>query len=111
MLAELRGYPYDAVQHRMSQPGGLGGLSETLAASLGSVSYTHLGQVDERSRGAPRQEIGRREIGHRHGARGIGHPRALFWRFTQFGAHCRAPRDGALPLAPWRCYPSGHDQS
>ena len=35
MLAEFRRYPYDALQHRMSQPGGLGGLSETLAASLG----------------------------------------------------------------------------
>jgi hypothetical protein len=28
-------YPYDALQHGMSQPGGLGGLSETLAAGLG----------------------------------------------------------------------------
>ena len=35
MLAEFRRYPYDALQHRMSQPGGLGGLSETLAAGLG----------------------------------------------------------------------------
>jgi hypothetical protein len=40
MQAEFTRYPYDALQHRMSQPGQLGGLSETLAATLGSMKQT-----------------------------------------------------------------------
>lgn len=40
MQAEFTRYPYDAAQHRMSQPGGLGGLSETLATGLGLMEQT-----------------------------------------------------------------------
>ena len=40
MPAEFTRYPYDALQHRMSQPGGLGDLSEALAATPGLIKQT-----------------------------------------------------------------------